>query len=67
VVLEDGVTLDEGMIRDTLRPRLSSYKVPRKVVFVRHDELPVMLSTKMNKPALARLIESRWSGRDGER
>ncbi len=60
VVLEEGAALDEAMIRDTLAPRLSSYKVPRKVVFVARDELPVMLSTKMNKPALAALIESRW-------
>jgi acyl-coenzyme A synthetase/AMP-(fatty) acid ligase len=62
VVLEEGVTLDAPSIVETLRPRLSSYKVPRLLVFLSQDEVPVTPSRKIAKQDLARLIQCRSAG-----
>jgi acyl-CoA synthetase (AMP-forming)/AMP-acid ligase II len=47
-----GVTLDETAIREYLRQRLASYKVPRRVLFLREDELPMTGSEKVKAAAL---------------
>jgi fatty-acyl-CoA synthase len=47
-----GVTLDETAIREYLKQRLASYKVPRRVLFLREDELPMTGSEKVKAAAL---------------
>ena len=41
VVAHDGVELQEAAIRGFLKEQLASYKVPRRVLFLRDDELAV--------------------------
>jgi acyl-coenzyme A synthetase/AMP-(fatty) acid ligase len=59
VVLEEGATLDEAVVREIRQARLSTYKVPRLLVFVGADEVPVLPSMKVAKRDLAELIRSR--------
>ena len=47
VVPRDGVALGEVPIRDFLKQRLASYKVPRRVLFFRAEELPLTGSAKI--------------------
>jgi acyl-CoA synthetase (AMP-forming)/AMP-acid ligase II len=54
IVADDEVGLDLDAVRETLRARLSAYKVPRKIVRVTPDELPVLSS---GKPDMRRLVE----------
>ncbi len=58
VVLEDGAMLDRAAILEILQARLSAYKVPKLLVFLGADEVPVLPSMKIAKPELARLIRS---------
>jgi acyl-CoA synthetase (AMP-forming)/AMP-acid ligase II len=56
----DNVTAEE--IRDQLRARLASYKVPHRVVFMEESEIPATVSGKVHGPQLrahliARLLD----------
>jgi acyl-CoA synthetase (AMP-forming)/AMP-acid ligase II len=52
IVPHAGVTLDETAIREYLKQRLASYKIPRRVLFLRDDELSMTGSDKVKAAAL---------------
>jgi len=54
VVVSPGTDFDEAALRDALKERLSAYKVPRRIVALTPDALPVLSS---GKPDMARLAE----------
>jgi acyl-coenzyme A synthetase/AMP-(fatty) acid ligase len=57
VVLVPGASLTADEIRGRLRERLSSYKVPRKILFLGSaDDVPMTPSTKVRRPELAAMI-----------
>jgi fatty-acyl-CoA synthase len=59
VVPQEGATLEEAAIREFLKGRLASYKVPRRVVFVREDELALTGSAKVKLSELRKLAMTR--------
>jgi len=60
VIRIDGATLTGEEIKESLRERLSPYKVPKVIVFLgSRDEVPLTPSTKVSKRDLADLIERR--------
>jgi fatty-acyl-CoA synthase len=59
VVPRDDAGLDEGAIRDFLKERLASYKIPRRVLFVRDDELSLTGSAKVKLSDLRELAIKR--------
>src|SRR5581483_1119711 len=56
IVAHDGAKLAEAKIRDFLKERLASYKVPRRVLFFRQDELSLTGSAKIKAGALRELV-----------
>jgi len=54
LVAPAGATIDVAQLRADLKTKLSSYKVPRVIVVLAPDELPVLSS---GKPDMTRLIE----------
>jgi acyl-coenzyme A synthetase/AMP-(fatty) acid ligase len=56
VRVPDGRTLDVDALRAGLRERLSSYKVPRRIVALADAEVPLMSSGKLDLPALKALL-----------
>jgi fatty-acyl-CoA synthase len=61
VVPHDGAALEEAMIRDFLKERLASYKVPRRVLFFREDELSMTGTAKVKSSTLRELAAKRLS------
>ncbi|WP_261566062.1 class I adenylate-forming enzyme family protein [Frankia gtarii] len=59
VVPEASADLAPSALLDILKTRLSNYKVPRRLVLVRPDELPLTPSGKILKRELAELIQAR--------
>jgi len=55
IVPQDGVTLEESALRDFLKTRLASYKVPRRVLVLREADLPMTGSAKVKAGALREL------------
>jgi fatty-acyl-CoA synthase len=55
IVLHDGAMLTEASIRDYVKERLASYKVPRRVLFVREEDLSLTGSAKVKTSALREL------------
>ncbi len=51
-------TPDENHIKKRLRQRLSSYKVPKRIVFVQEKEIPLSPGGKVMKVKLAEYIEA---------
>jgi fatty-acyl-CoA synthase len=58
-VARDGAALDEASIRGFLKQRLASYKVPRRVLFFREDELELTGSAKVKSGMLRELASRR--------
>lgn len=56
LIPEDGVELDVDAVLASLRNRLASYKVPRRVVVLELEDVPATHSQKVDKRALAALI-----------
>jgi acyl-CoA synthetase (AMP-forming)/AMP-acid ligase II len=52
-------TFDEAQIREELRTRLSSFKVPRRIFVLAAEEMPVTGSGKIRKPDLVLLLAER--------
>jgi fatty-acyl-CoA synthase len=52
IVPHEGAVLEEKAIREYLKERLASYKVPRRVLFLREDELSMTGSDKVRSTAL---------------
>ncbi|HTV96115.1 MAG TPA: class I adenylate-forming enzyme family protein [Steroidobacteraceae bacterium] len=59
VVAHHGSSLSEGDVREYLKQRLASYKVPRRVLFVREGELSMTGSAKIKAAALRELVVKR--------
>ena len=59
IVPHDGVAIDEVAIRDFARERLASYKVPRRVLVFREEELEKTGSDKVKAGALRDLAAAR--------
>ncbi|CAN7592780.1 AMP-binding protein [Phenylobacterium sp. LjRoot219] len=55
VVPKAGVELSEAAIRDFLKERLASYKIPRRVLFVQEADLALTGSSKVKSGALREL------------
>lgn len=58
---EDG-TLDADTIRARLRDELSSYKVPAHVMFITDEQVPWLVSQKVDRRALVTLAEKLLAG-----
>jgi acyl-CoA synthetase (AMP-forming)/AMP-acid ligase II len=59
VVPRPGTSPSADSIRTALRARLSSYKVPRRIVFIRHEDVPRTATGKLKLGELGNLIASR--------
>ena len=62
VIPAAGAELNVDDLVETLRGRLSSYKVPTLIAFFDAGELPVTPTFKMRKPLLAAMIRARADG-----
>jgi fatty-acyl-CoA synthase len=65
IVPHAGAALDEASVRGFARERLASYKVPRRVLFFREDELAMTGSDKVKADALRRLAAQRLGAPPG--
>jgi acyl-CoA synthetase (AMP-forming)/AMP-acid ligase II len=54
-----GAAPSEQDLREALRGRLSSFKIPRRIVFVAEDDIPRTATGKVKLPALTELIAGR--------
>ena len=63
VVPKVGAEPAEAAIRARLRDLISSYKIPREVVFITEDEVPRTATGKLKLHEVARLIEARIAAR----
>jgi acyl-CoA synthetase (AMP-forming)/AMP-acid ligase II len=59
VVPADGAAPTEDSLRATLRETLSSYKVPRRIVFIEAGDIPRTATGKLKLHELGKLIEGR--------
>lgn len=59
VVHESGVSIDEASVRSFLAERLSSYKVPRRVLFLQESDLSFTASNKVKTAPLRELAARR--------
>lgn len=59
VVPEDGATVDENQVRAFVSKRLSSYKVPRRVLLLNDSDLTLTGSNKVKTAALRELAARR--------
>jgi fatty-acyl-CoA synthase len=59
IVPHGGIRLDQDGVRDFLKQRLASYKVPRRILFVREEELTLTGSAKIRAGALRELVTKR--------
>ena len=65
IVPQDGVAIDEATIRAFLKERLASYKVPRRVLFFRENELTMTGSSKVKSAPLRQLAAERLAATPG--
>jgi acyl-CoA synthetase (AMP-forming)/AMP-acid ligase II len=62
VVPADGITLDPEALIRALKGRLSSFKVPRRIVLLRREDVPMIkMSSKVHRHALRDLVAARTS------
>jgi acyl-coenzyme A synthetase/AMP-(fatty) acid ligase len=59
VVPAAGANPTEAGLQAALRDRLSSFKIPRRIVFISHDDVPRTVTGKVQLFDLADLIASR--------
>jgi fatty-acyl-CoA synthase len=59
LVPHEGAVLEETVIRDFLKARLASYKVPRRLLFFKEEEIPMTGSDKVKADALVRQAAER--------
>jgi acyl-CoA synthetase (AMP-forming)/AMP-acid ligase II len=62
IVPHEGATLDEAEVRDYLKERLASFKVPRAILFFREEEFAVTGSEKVKTGMLRELAGQRLAG-----
>jgi fatty-acyl-CoA synthase len=61
VVPEPGVVLEEGAVREFVARRLSSYKVPRRVLFLQESDLSFTGNNKVKTDALRKVAVGKLS------
>ena len=59
IVPEEGAAIDERAVRAFVAERLSSYKVPRRVLFVQESDLELTASNKVKTAPLRELAARR--------
>jgi acyl-coenzyme A synthetase/AMP-(fatty) acid ligase len=59
IVPHEGVTLNENTVRDFVRQKLASYKVPRRVLFFAADDLQLTGSAKVKTGDLRAVVAKR--------
>ena len=59
------IELDGEELRDRLRSELSSYKVPRRILVIGDDDVPWLISQKVDRAALGTLAEKIVTGLAG--
>jgi acyl-CoA synthetase (AMP-forming)/AMP-acid ligase II len=59
VIPAPGAEPTEEGLRAALRGRLSSFKIPRRIVLITHDDVPQTATGKLRLFDLAAMIESR--------
>ncbi len=59
IVPHEGASIDETAVQNFLKARLASYKVPRRVIFFREDELSLTGNAKIKSGALRELVAKR--------
>ena len=57
VATEAGTVFDQADIQAALRSRLSAFKIPRRVLSLRHVDVPTLSSGKVDLPALRKLFD----------
>jgi acyl-CoA synthetase (AMP-forming)/AMP-acid ligase II len=62
LVPEDGTEISTEDLRARLKSKLSSYKVPRHLLVLTTEELPMTASGKVYKPALRALLAQKING-----
>lgn len=60
VVPADGTSPSEADLKSALRETLSSFKVPRRIAFVSHDDVPRTLTGKVMLAELSRFVGSHF-------
>jgi fatty-acyl-CoA synthase len=60
-VAHNGVPVDEGNVRDFLRGRVATYKIPRRVLFFDEGELSLTGNAKIRSDELRKLAMERLS------
>jgi fatty-acyl-CoA synthase len=58
-VAHDGAAVSEDQVRGFLRGQIASYKIPRRVLFFREDELSLTANAKIRAGALRQLAAGR--------
>lgn len=59
IVSHESSRLEENAILEFLKTQLASYKVPRRILFVREDEISLTGSAKIKSSALRELVAKR--------
>jgi acyl-CoA synthetase (AMP-forming)/AMP-acid ligase II len=59
LVLEDGATVSEAALKAKLKTQLAGYKVPRHIVVLPLEDLPMTASGKVYMPRLRELMKAR--------
>jgi fatty-acyl-CoA synthase len=59
IVPHEGAALDETLLRDFLKEQLASYKVPRRLLLFRDEEIAMTGSDKVKADALVKLATAR--------
>lgn len=62
IVPQDGVTLDTAAITTFLKERLASFKIPRRVLLLRDDELALTANGKIKSGDLRQWVAGQLSG-----
>jgi acyl-CoA synthetase (AMP-forming)/AMP-acid ligase II len=58
LVTDGTLEIDETELREQLKRRISSYKIPRRFLFLKETDVPMMSSGKLDKRRLAELFSS---------
>jgi acyl-CoA synthetase (AMP-forming)/AMP-acid ligase II len=65
VVPREGASLDLPALQAELRARMSSYKVPREIIVIAQEEVPMLHSNKVGRRLLQALVAERLGRRAG--
>jgi acyl-CoA synthetase (AMP-forming)/AMP-acid ligase II len=62
IVPKQGATPSEASLKAALRGTLSSYKIPRRIVFITHEDVPRTATGKLKLSELSNMIAARIGG-----